>query len=136
MPIRRPWLCALLVLVVVLTLPIPADDGTGRVTALVRQMTLDEKLSLLHGGTDPQGIGESFSEDPLVSARTVAADVRGIRLQGLIATVKHYAENNQETGGTASTSRSAGRPSTRSSCRASRLRSMSGPRHGTALWSR
>ncbi|GAA4624588.1 hypothetical protein GCM10023196_025330 [Actinoallomurus vinaceus] len=40
---------------------------------------------------------ETFSEDPLVSSRTVAAEVRGIQSQGLIATVKHYAENNQET---------------------------------------
>ncbi|WP_203935715.1 beta-glucosidase family protein [Planosporangium mesophilum] len=39
---------------------------------------------------------ETFSEDPLVSARTVAQEVRGIQSQGLIATVKHYAENNQE----------------------------------------
>ena len=183
MPIRRSWPCAALALVVALTLPVPADAGTsGRVAELVRQMTVDEKLSLLHGGTNPHGIGESgylpgvprlgvppvlladgaqgirvnapstalpapvalassfdpalaaqygqvigrdgrgagidvllgptvgtirvpfggrnfesFSEDPLVSARTVAADVRGIQSQGLIATVKHYAENNQET---------------------------------------
>ena len=40
---------------------------------------------------------ETFSEDPLVSSRTVAAEVGGIQSQGLIATVKHYAENNQET---------------------------------------
>jgi beta-glucosidase len=39
---------------------------------------------------------ETFSEDPLVSANTVAQEVRGIQSQGLIATVKHFAENNQE----------------------------------------
>src|SRR3954451_1102936 len=39
---------------------------------------------------------ETFSEDPLVSATTVAQEIRGIQSQGLIATVKHYAENNQE----------------------------------------
>src|SRR4051812_8577229 len=39
---------------------------------------------------------ETFSEDPLVSAETVAAEVRGIQGEGLIATTKHYAENNQE----------------------------------------
>ncbi|HKS98183.1 MAG TPA: glycoside hydrolase family 3 C-terminal domain-containing protein [Rugosimonospora sp.] len=39
---------------------------------------------------------ETFSEDPLVSAGTVAPEVRGIQSQGLVATVKHYAENNQE----------------------------------------
>ncbi|MFL6073607.1 MAG: glycoside hydrolase family 3 C-terminal domain-containing protein [Mycobacteriales bacterium] len=39
---------------------------------------------------------ETFSEDPLVSGNTVAWEVGGIQSQGLIATVKHYAENNQE----------------------------------------
>jgi beta-glucosidase len=40
---------------------------------------------------------ETFSEDPLVSAKTVAQEVKGVQSQGLIATVKHYAENNQES---------------------------------------
>jgi beta-glucosidase len=39
---------------------------------------------------------ETFSEDPLVNANTVANEVRGIQSEGLIATAKHYAENNQE----------------------------------------
>jgi beta-glucosidase len=39
---------------------------------------------------------ETFSEDPLVSANTVAQEIQGIQSQGLIATVKHFAENNQE----------------------------------------
>ena len=39
---------------------------------------------------------ETFSEDPLLSSRMVAAEVDGVQSQGLIATVKHYAENNQE----------------------------------------
>jgi beta-glucosidase len=39
---------------------------------------------------------ETFSEDPLVSAKTVSNEVRGIQSQGLMATTKHYAENNQE----------------------------------------
>ncbi len=39
---------------------------------------------------------ETFSEDPLVSGNTVAQEIQGIQSQGLIATVKHYAENNQE----------------------------------------
>jgi beta-glucosidase len=39
---------------------------------------------------------ETFSEDPLLSGQTVASEVRGIQSQGLIATTKHYAENNQE----------------------------------------
>ncbi|MEV5751794.1 glycoside hydrolase family 3 C-terminal domain-containing protein [Actinoallomurus sp. NPDC052308] len=39
---------------------------------------------------------ETFSEDPLVSSHMVANEITGIQSQGLIATVKHYAENNQE----------------------------------------
>ncbi|MEU5702925.1 beta-glucosidase family protein [Streptomyces aurantiacus] len=39
---------------------------------------------------------ETFSEDPLLSAHLVAEETRGIQGEGLIATVKHYAMNNQE----------------------------------------
>src|SRR5581483_8591131 len=161
--------------------PAVASRPHGSVDALLAAMTLDEKLTFVHGGTDPQSLGqagyipgvprlgipplrltdgpagvrvthastampapvalastfdtglarrygqvigrdgralgqdvllspmvntirvpyagrnfETFSEDPLVSATTVAQEVRGIQSQGLIATVKHYAENNQE----------------------------------------
>ncbi|MEU4611299.1 beta-glucosidase family protein [Streptomyces umbrinus] len=39
---------------------------------------------------------ETFSEDPLLSADLVAEEIKGIQSEGLIATVKHYAMNNQE----------------------------------------
>ncbi|WKX74556.1 glycoside hydrolase family 3 protein [Streptomyces sp. XD-27] len=39
---------------------------------------------------------ETFAEDPLLSADLVAAEIQGIQAEGLIATVKHYAVNNQE----------------------------------------
>ncbi|MFF4607331.1 beta-glucosidase [Streptomyces sp. NPDC001339] len=39
---------------------------------------------------------ETFSEDPLVSSRTAAAETRGIAGQGMIPVVKHFAGNNQE----------------------------------------
>ncbi|GAA3398117.1 glycoside hydrolase family 3 C-terminal domain-containing protein [Streptomyces roseoviridis] len=39
---------------------------------------------------------ETFSEDPLLSADLVAEQIRGIQAEGLIATVKHLALNNQE----------------------------------------
>ncbi|MET9952725.1 glycoside hydrolase family 3 C-terminal domain-containing protein [Streptomyces sp. NPDC006339] len=39
---------------------------------------------------------ETFSEDPLLSADLVAEEIRGIQAEGLIATVKHLALNNQE----------------------------------------
>jgi beta-glucosidase len=158
------------------------DRGAGpRVESLIAQLTLDEKVSLLHGATDPASLGqagyvpgverlgipplrladgpagvrvtrhatalpapvllasafdpdlarrygrvigregralgqdvllspmvnlirtpyagrnfETFSEDPLLSADLVAAEIEGIQGEGLIATVKHYAMNNQE----------------------------------------
>lgn len=158
-----------------------APAASPRVESLIRRLTLDEKLTLLHGADDPQSLGqagyvpgvprlgipplrladgpagvrvtkhatalpapvllaaafdpalareygevigregralgqdvllspmvnlirtpyagrnfETFSEDPLLSADLVAEEVSGIQAQGLIATVKHFALNNQE----------------------------------------
>ncbi|WP_330329279.1 glycoside hydrolase family 3 C-terminal domain-containing protein [Streptomyces sp. NBC_00536] len=41
---------------------------------------------------------ETFAEDPKLTADVVAEVVRGIQDEGLIATVKHFALNNQEQG--------------------------------------
>lgn len=38
---------------------------------------------------------ESFGEDPLLASRMVAANVKGIQSQGIMATVKHFVDNNQ-----------------------------------------
>jgi beta-glucosidase len=40
---------------------------------------------------------ETFGEDPLLASRLVAASVKGLQEGGVIATVKHFAANNQET---------------------------------------
>jgi beta-glucosidase len=39
---------------------------------------------------------ETLGEDPLLASRLVAAETQGIQAEGTIATVKHYAFNNQE----------------------------------------
>jgi len=40
---------------------------------------------------------ETLGEDPLLQSDLVAAETRGVQSQGAIATIKHLAENNQET---------------------------------------
>ncbi|MFK4070635.1 beta-glucosidase [Streptomyces sp. NPDC029674] len=159
---------------------VPAH-AAARVESLVGRLTLDEKISLLHGAKDPEGLGqagyvpgvprlgipplrladgpagvrvaaratalpapvllasafdpalarrygrvigregralrqdvllspmvnlirtpyagrnfETFGEEPLLAADMVAEEIAGIQGEGLIATVKHFALNNQE----------------------------------------
>ena len=47
----------------------------------------------------PQGgrVFESFGEDPWLDARIAVADIEGVQSTGMIANVKHYLANNQES---------------------------------------
>lgn len=45
-----------------------------------------------HGGRN----FESFGEDPFVAARMAVAYIQGVQSEGVVATVKHFAVNNQE----------------------------------------
>jgi beta-glucosidase len=47
----------------------------------------------------PQGgrVFESFGEDPFLTARVAVADIEGVQSVGIMANVKHYLANNQET---------------------------------------
>src|SRR5690242_8731623 len=47
---------------------------------------------------------EYMGEDPFLSGQTAAAEIRGIQQNPVIATVKHYALNNQETNRTTASS--------------------------------
>lgn len=64
--------------------------------ALGQDVLLSPMVNLLrtpYGGRN----FETFSEDPLLSTDLVAAEIEGIQSEGLVATVKHLALNNQET---------------------------------------
>ena len=47
----------------------------------------------------PQGgrVFESYGEDPYLVSRMAVAQIEGLRSTGVLANVKHYAANNQET---------------------------------------
>jgi beta-glucosidase len=177
----RPGVLVVGVLIVATLGAQTAPQGGDKLDRLIAQMTLDEKIAMLHGATDPERYGqagylpgvprlgvpplrltdgpagvrtsqpatalpapvslastfspalakqygqiigrdgrarhqnvilapmvntvrvpqggrnfETLGEDPCLAGRIVAAEIEGIQGEGLIATVKHFAMNNQE----------------------------------------
>lgn len=64
--------------------------GKGRNTLLGPCVNIQR---VPHGGRN----FESFGEDPFLAARMATSYIRGVQKTGVIATVKHFAVNNQET---------------------------------------
>jgi beta-glucosidase len=64
--------------------------GKGRNTLLGPCVNIQR---VPHGGRN----FESFGEDPFLTARLATAYIKGVQTTGVIATVKHFAVNNQET---------------------------------------
>ncbi|MFI7636351.1 beta-glucosidase [Nonomuraea sp. NPDC049400] len=80
-----------------------APDLAGRFGAVIgregRALGMDVLLSPMTNIVRVPQAGRNFEtlgEDPLLAAVMVAAEVRGIQGEGLIATAKHYAANNFE----------------------------------------
>jgi len=63
---------------------------------------------------------EYYGEDPELAARTAVAYIKGVQSQGVAATVKHFAANNQETERMSVSAESMHGPCTRSTCPRSR----------------
>jgi beta-glucosidase len=72
-----------------------AADGTEQ-AAKGHQVSLAPNVNVLrtpYGGRAFEGYGE----DPYLASQIVAADITGVQSAGVIATVKHYVGNDQET---------------------------------------
>jgi beta-glucosidase len=77
---------------------------TGKVGRAIAVETAGKGLNVLLGPCvnihrEPQGGRnfESFGEDPFLAARMAVSYIRGMQGQGVMATVKHFAANNQES---------------------------------------
>jgi beta-glucosidase len=74
--------------------------------AVIGKETRDEGFNVSLGGgidlaRDPRG-GRNFEyhgEDPILAGTIIAPELQAIQKQGVVATIKHYALNDQEAGG-------------------------------------
>src|SRR4051794_3156769 len=95
-------------------------SATAMPTPMAEAATFDPQMAFLHGqtiGDEARAKGndgvlaptvnimrtplngrtfEAFGEDPFLVTRTTVAWIKGAQSQGVYATVKHYAANNQE----------------------------------------
>jgi beta-glucosidase len=72
---------------------------------VIGRETRDQGFNVSLGGgvnltRDPRGgrAFEYYGEDPLLAGKMIAPQLRAIQDQGVVATIKHYALNDQETG--------------------------------------
>ncbi len=70
-----------------------ADEAKAKGNDLVYAPTVNIMRTPLGGRTF-----EGYGEDPYLTARTAVGWIKGAQATGVIANVKHYAANNQETG--------------------------------------
>ena len=72
-----------------------AADG-GEQAAKGHEVALAPNVNILRTPYGGRAF-EAYGEDPYLASQIVAADVKGVQSAGVIATVKHYIGNDQET---------------------------------------
>jgi beta-glucosidase len=72
-----------------------AADG-GEQAAKGHEVALAPNVNILRTPYGGRAF-EAYGEDPYLASQIVAADVKGVQSAGVIATVKHYIDNDQET---------------------------------------
>ncbi|AHG21965.2 hypothetical protein Z042_21870 [Chania multitudinisentens RB-25] len=80
--------------------PVLAEQYGAAIGAEARALDQDVLLAPMVNIVRIPGAGrnfETFGEDPLLAGEMASAEIIGIQNQGVMATIKHFAANNQET---------------------------------------